>query len=626
MLDFAWSRALALTLGAPVSPEVLAGVSKREMPHWRKALALLLAGLLLTPAAAAEPMHGIAMHGAPKYPSGFPHFSYVNPSAPKGGRLVLGTLGTFDSLNPFIIKGVTPGNLREYVYESLMARGSDEPFTLYGLIAESVEVPEDRSSISFHLRQQARFSDGAPITPEDVLFSHAVLKEKGWPYHRSHYSKVTRAEKIGPHSVRFTFAAAGDREIPLILALMPILPRHKLDAETFDRTTLEPPLGSGPYLVTRVDVGRSLTYRRNPDWWARDLPVSRGRFNFDEIRLEYFRDAASLFEAFKAGEIDVRPEDEPGRWIEGYNFPAATDGRVVKREFDTRLPSGMPALVFNTRRPIFQDDRVRRAFILLFDAEWINRSLFNGVYERTQSFFERSELSSHGRPADARERALLAPFAQYVKPEVLEGSFRLPATDGSGENRASLQAAHKLLTEAGYELKGGRLVKGGVPLAFEFLAQTRQQERLILSYARTLERLGIALRIRVVDTPQYWSRLKSFDFDMLQWTWSASLSPGNEQINRWSSKAADVEGSLNYPGVKNRAADAMIEALLGATTAEDFTAAVRAFDRVLMSGDYVVPLFYLPKVWVAHWSHLRFPPTQPLGGFDLDTWWSDGTR
>ena len=537
-----------------------------------------------------------------------------------------GTLGTFDSLNPFIIKGVTPGNLREYVYESLMARGSDEPFTLYGLIAESVEVPEDRSSISFHLRQQARFSDGAPITPEDVLFSHAVLKEKGWPYHRSHYSKVTRAEKIGPHSVRFTFAAAGDREIPLILALMPILPRHKLDAETFDRTTLEPPLGSGPYLVTRVDVGRSLTYRRNPDWWARDLPVSRGRFNFDEIRLEYFRDAASLFEAFKAGEIDVRPEDEPGRWIEGYNFLAATDGRVVKREFDTRLPSGMPALVFNTRRPIFQDDRVRRAFILLFDAEWINRSLFNGVYERTQSFFERSELSSHGRPADARERALLAPFAQYVKPEVLEGSFRLPATDGSGENRASLQAAHKLLTEAGYELKGGRLAKGGVPLAFEFLAQTRQQERLILSYARTLERLGIALRIRVVDTPQYWSRLKSFDFDMLQWTWSASLSPGNEQINRWSSKAADIEGSLNYPGAKNPAADAMIEALLGATTAEDFIAAVRAFDRVLMSGDYVVPLFYLPKVWVAHWSHLRFPPTQPLGGFDLDTWWSDGTK
>jgi peptide/nickel transport system substrate-binding protein len=596
------------------------------MPHWRTALALLLACLLLTPSARAEPVHGIAMHGVPKLAAGFAHFPYVNPSAPKGGRLVLGALGTYDSLNPFIIKGVTPGNLRDYVYESLMARGADEPFTLYGLIAESVELPENRSSITFHLRVEARFSDGAPITPEDVLFSHAILKEKGWPYHRSHYGKVASAEKISPRSVRFTFATAGDREIPLILALMPILPRHKLDSETFDRTTLEPPLGSGPYVVARVDAGRSLTYRRNPDWWARDLPVARGRFNFDEVRLEFFRDAASLFEAFKAGEIDVRPEDEPGRWIEGYNFPAVADGRVIKREFDTRLPSGMPALVFNTRRPMFADARVRRAFILLFDAEWINRNLFNGVYQRTQSFFERSELSSHGRPADAGERTLLAPFAQYVKPEVLEGSFRLPVTDGSGENRASLQAAHKLLTEAGYELKSGRLVKGGVPLAFEFLAQTRQQERLLLSYARTLERLGIALRIRQVDTPQYWSRLKTFDFDMLQWTWSASLSPGNEQINRWSSRAADIEGALNYPGVKNPAADAMIEALLQATSAEDFTTAVRAFDRVLMSGDYVVPLFYLPKVWVAHWSHLRYPPTQPLGGFDLDTWWSDGTR
>jgi peptide/nickel transport system substrate-binding protein len=404
---------------------------------------------------------------------------------------------------------------------------------------------------------------------------------------------------------------------------MPILPRHKIDAEAFEQTTLEPPVGSGPYVVARVDAGRSLTYRRNPDWWARDLPVARGRFNFDEIRVEYFRDSASLFEAFKAGEIDVRPEDEPGRWTEAYNFPAVADGRVLKREFDTQLPSGMSALVFNTRRPIFTDARVRRAFILLFDAEWINRSLFNGAYKRTQSFFERSELSSNGRPADARERALLAPFVQYVKPEVLDGSFRLPVTDGSGDNRASLQAAHKLLLEAGYEPKGGRLVKDGQPLTLEFLAQTRQQERLALSYARTLERLGITLRIRQVDTPQYWSRLKNFDFDMIQWNWSASLSPGNEQINRWGSAAADIEGSLNYPGVKNPAADAMIEALLQASTAEDFASAVRAFDRVLMSGDYVIPLFFLPKIWVAYWNRLRYPEVKPLAGFDLDTWWSE---
>ena len=592
------------------------------MPHSRSAAALLLVCLLLGPAVAAEPVHGIAMHGAPKHPPGFQHFPYVNPTAPKGGRLVLGALGTFDSLNAFIIRGVTPGNIREYVYESLMTRGGEEPFTLYGLIAESVELPEDRSSVTFHLRAEARFSDGGPVTPEDVLFSHAVLKEKGWPYHRSHYGKVVDAAKVGPRGVRFTFASAGDREIPLILGLMPILPRHKVDAETFERTTLEPPIGSGPYVIAKVDAGRSITYRRNPDWWGRDLPVSRGRFNFEEIRIEYFRDASSLFEAFKAGEIDVRPEDDPARWIEGYGFAAAQDGRIVKRELTTHLPSGMSALVFNTRRPMFEDARVRRAFILLFDAEWINRSLFDGAYKRTQSFFERSELSSHGRPADARERALLAPFAQYVKPEVLDGSASLPATDGSGDSRVNLRAASQLLAQAGYEPKGGRLVKGGVPLAFEFLAQTRQQERVMLSYGRTLQRLGIELSIRQVDTAQYWARLKTFDFDMIQWTWGASLSPGNEQINRWSSAAATTEGSLNYPGVMNPAADATIEALLQARLAEDFTAAVRAFDRVLISGDYVIPLYHLPKVWVAHRSRLHYPATLPLGGFDLDTWWS----
>ena len=592
------------------------------MAHWRRSLALLAACLAGVVPARAEPVHAIAMHGVPKHAAGFQNFPYVNPDAPKGGRLVLGTLGTFDSLNPFIIKGVTPANLRDYVYESLMTRGGDEPFTLYGLIAESVDLPEDRSAITFNLRPEARFSDGTPVTPDDVLFSHAVLKEKGWPYHRSHYGKVALAEKVGPRSVRFTFSEPGDREIPLILGLMPILPRHRLDAETFDRTTLEPPIGSGPYIVAAVDAGRSVTYRRNPDWWARNLPVARGRFNFAEIRQEFFRDASSLFEAFKAGEVDVRVEDDPSRWVEGYNFPAAADGRVLKREFATRLPSGMQALVFNTRRPLFQDARVRRAFILMFDGEWINRSLFDGAYSRTQSYFERSELSSHGRPADATERALLAPYANLVKPEVMEGTFSQPATDGTGENRVSMQAAHRLLTEAGWKLESSRLVKDGVPMTLEFLAQTRQQERLVLSYARNLERLGIGLRIRQVDTPQYWSRLKSFDFDMIQWTWSASLSPGNEQINRWSSKAADIEGSLNYPGVKNPAADAMIDALLAARSAQDFTSAVRAFDRVLISGDYAIPLFFLPKVWVAHWSRLRYPQVHPLGGYDLDTWWS----
>jgi peptide/nickel transport system substrate-binding protein len=578
--------------------------------------------LLVPSAAAGEATNGIAMHGAPKHAAGFTHFPYVNPDAPKGGRLIQGVQGTFDSLNPLIIRGVAPPNLRDYVFESLLTRSGDEPFTLYGLIAESIEVPEDRSSITFNLRPAARFSDGVPITPEDVLFSHEVLKEKGWPYHRSHYAKVATAEKTGPHSVRFSFASAGDREMPLILGLMPVLPRHKYTLDTFERTSLEPPIGSGPYLVDKIDPGRSITYKRNPDWWGRDLPVTRGRFNFDEIRLEYFRDVSSLFEAFKAGEIDVRPEDDPGRWIEGYRFGAANEGRVVKSELPTELPSGMSALAFNTRRAPFDDQRVRRAFILLFDAEWINRSLFNGAFRRTQSFFERSYLSSNGRPADARERALLTPFPGAVKPEVMDGTYRLPQTSGSGDDRANLQAAFRLLQQAGYQTKDGQLVKNGAPLRFEFLAANRQQERLLLSYARTLERLGITASIRQVDAAQYFARLKSYDFDMIQWNWSASLSPGNEQINRWNSKAADIEGSLNYPGVKNPAADAMIEALLQATSEEDFTAAVRAFDRVLMSGDYVIPLFHLPAIWVAYWSQLKRPATLPLAGFDIDTWWS----
>ncbi len=537
--------------------------------------------------------------------------------------MVLGVLGGFDSLNPFIIRGVSASGLRNYLFESLLARSGDEPFTLYGLIAESIEVPPDRGAITFHLRPEARFADGRPITPEDVIFSHRILKEKGWPYHRFHYGKVAHAEKIGDRSVRFTFSGAGDREAPMLLGLMPVLPSHALTPETFERTTMKPPLGSGPYLVDRVDAGRSITYRRDPDWWGRELPVNRGRFNFDEIRVEYFRDASSLLEAFKAGEIDVRVEEDPGRWIEGYRFGAVTDGQVIKRELVTELPSGMSAIALNIRRPGLRDPRVRRALIHAFDGEWINRSLYSGLFKRTQSYFERSYLSSHAKRADARERQLLAPFADLVKPEVLEGTYRLPTTDGRSDNRVNLEIAYRLLGNAGYSLKKGKLLKGGSRLSFEFLAQTRAQERLMLSYAQTLARLGVDLRVRHVDSAQFNARLKNFDFDMVMWNWTASLSPGNEQVNRWSSSAATVDGSLNLVGVRNPAADTMIEALLKAETELDFVAAVRALDRVLMSGDYVIPLFHLPTAWVAHWRHLKFPETLPLSGYDLDTWWSE---
>lgn len=600
---------------------------------WQLSLCAWVLLLLFSTTAtrAGELSHGIAMHGTPALPADFTSFPYVDPAAPKGGRLSLGALGTFDSLNPHIVRGVTPPYLREFVYESLLARSNAEPFSLYGWVAQRIEVAADRSAITFHIDPRARFSDGAPVTADDVLFSHALLKERGWPYHRGHYGKVEKAEKLGPLSARFTFAplkdAEGrdsiDREMPLILGLMPVLPRHRISPETFEQTSLEPPIGSGPYRVAQVDAGRSVTYVRNPDWWARDLPIARGRFNFDQIRLEMFRDVSSLFEAFKAGEVDIRPEDDPSRWIGGYGFQAVTDGRVLKREFKTELPSGMTALVMNARRPLFADARVRRAFILMFDADWINRSLFNGAFKRTTSFFDRSRLASTGKAADAREQALLAPFPGAVRPEILEGTWTPPRNTGTGEDRASLQAAFRLLQEAGFTQASGKLVdRGGKPVTVEFLAANRHQERVMLAYVRTLDRLGITATVRQVDSAQYFARLNSREYDLIQWNWSASLSPGNEQVNRWSSRAADIPGSLNYAGVRSTAVDAMIEAMLNATSQENFVSAVRALDRVLLSGDHVIPLFHLPAVWIAHWDHVRPPDRLSLSGYDLDTWWS----
>ena len=606
-------------------------VTRRAMHRLSHPLRLAFAAMAFTcltaAGTAAEPAHGIAMHGAPQLQPGFTHFSNVNPVAPKGGRLTLGQLGSFDSLNPLIIKGVSAVGVREYVYEALMVRGPDEPFSLYGHIAQTIDVPADRRSVTFELNPQARFSDGHPITPEDVVFSWSLLKEKGQPFHRSYYKNVASADITGPRSVMFTFAE-DNREMPLIMGLMPVLPKHLISTDTFERTGFEPPVGSGPYLVSEVDAGKRVTFRRNPDWWARDLPSARGRYNFDEIRYEYFRDTTSMFEAFKTGALDLREEDSPDRWATGYDFPAATDGRVTKHAFDIGTPAGMSGFALNTRRPPFADQRVRRALILLFDFEWINRSLYHSLYTRTGSFFERSVLSSYGRPADARERELLAPFPAAVTPSILDGSWHLPQSDGSGFNREQARIAVGLLREAGYTLRDGRMVeaKSGRPFAFEALARSRGQERLMLAYAETLKKVGIALTIRQVDDAQYWLRLKTFDFDMIQWNWSASLSPGNEQVNRWSSAAADIQGSLNYPGVKNAAADAMMDALLQAESRENFEAAVRAFDRVLLSGNYVIPTFHLKQQWVATWPTVALPDTTALTGYSIDTWWHSGKQ
>lgn len=591
-------------------------------------LRLLTASLVMMLACPARGLaegaaHGIAMHGAPALRPDFDHLPHANPEAPKGGRLVLGQLGAFDSLNPMIVKGQAAFGLRDYVYESLLARSHSEPFTLYASLAERIEVPDDRSSIVFHLDRRARFADGKPVSPDDVVFSWRLLKEKGLPFMRAHYRSAARAEITGERAVRFVFDGSGNREAPLLVALMPILPRHLIDPDAFDRTTLEPPIGSGPYRVASLEAGRTITYQRRDDWWAASLPVNRGRYNFDEVRIDYFRDASVMLEAFKAGQIHLRPEEDPSRWAESYRFAAVTEGRVVKAEFPIAVPAGMTALAMNTRRASFTDQRVRQALILIFDFEWINRSLYHGAYTRTQSFFERSALSSSSRPADRLERALLAPFPEAVKSEVLAGTYRYPVSDGSGHNRANLSAAVKLLTAAGYRLEGGRLVgRDGRQMTIEILASSRAQERLLLTYVAALGKLGIAARVRQVDSSQYQERLKTFDFDMIQTTWPASLSPGNEQVNRWGSAAAGIERSLNYPGVRNPAVDAMIDALLRARERDDFEAAVRALDRVLLSGDYVIPLFHLKQQWVAHWSHLKYPQKTSLYGYLIDTWWS----
>jgi peptide/nickel transport system substrate-binding protein len=586
---------------------------------------LLVLGLLLPGGLRAEPQTGLAMHGVTQEQPGFTHFPYADPEAPKGGFFRFAKQGSFDSLNPLIVKGVSADGVREYVYESLMARAYDEPFTLYGLIAETVETPADRAWIEFTLNSEAKFSDGMPVSVDDVIFSHAVLRDRGRPNHRSYYKKVSKVEKTGPRSVRFTFDGSGDREMPLIMGLMPVLPSHLFTPESFETTTLESPVGSGPYVIEKVDPGKSITFKRDADYWGRDLPVNRGLYNFDKIRIDYFRDAGSMFEAFKSGLVLLRNEDDPTRWTEGYDFPALRDGRVVKEALPVETPAGMSALVFNTRRPLFADPKVRQALITLFDFEWVNRTLYHGQYARTESFFARSELSSHGRPADATERALLVPFVDAVKPSIMDGSFSFPVSDGTGQNREGRVKALKLLADAGYELRNGRLidVETGEPFRFEILAATRAQERLLLTYARALKPVGIDARIRQVDSAQYQRRKQTYDFDMVQYFWPASLSPGNEQSFRWGSAAAKTEGSYNYAGVESEAVDAMIEALLAAENREDFVSAVRALDRVLLSGDYVVPLFYLPRQWVAYWRSLQRPHDVPLYGYQIDTWWHD---
>ncbi len=574
-------------------------------------------------AGAGGPATAIAMHGEPALPQGFAHFPYAEPNAPKGGRLSLGVLGTFESLNPYNVKALsTAQGLIGNVYQSLMMRSDDEPFTLYGLIAQSVETNAARDSVVFRLDPAARFSDGSPITSADVLFTFNLLKAKGRPQQREAFGLVKAADAPDPHTVHFDLAGADDRELPLTLAIMPVLSAARTDAAHFEDQTLQIPLGSGPYRVAEVDPGQRVVLKRDPDYWAKDRPVAKGLYNFDEIRFDYFRDPTAMFEAFKAGLIDFRVEDDATRWRWEYGFPALRDGRAMRAAVPNGLPKGVSGFAFNTRRPIFADVRVREALASMFDFEWINANLYAGAYRRSQGFFDDSELSSIGRPASARETALLAPFPGAARADVMAGVWRAPVSDGSGRDRAVAREAIEKLEQAGYQSRDGRLVgRDGAPFAFEITVATREQQRLALAYARNLARIGVDARVRLVDDAQFQHRRTRFDFDMMPGTWTASPSPGNEQRGRWSSAAADAEGAYNLAGTASPAIDAMIAAVLAADSREDFVAAARALDRVLISGFYIVPFYYAPEDWIAWSAKLGRPPTTPLFGVDLAAWW-----
>ncbi len=509
------------------------------------------------------------------------------------------------------------------IVQPLMMRSLDEPFTLYGLVAETIETAPDRSWVEFRLNPAARFADGKPVTAEDIRFTFELLRDKGRPVQRSAYRRVKEVTLPAERTIRFTFAEP-DGELPLLLALMPALAKHDVKVDSFEQPSFRPPLGSGPYALAEIDPGKSFTLRRRADFWGKDLPILRGHFNFDEIRVDFYRDSNALFEAFKVGLVDVRFETDPGKWLEGYGFQAARDGQIVKDPIRFEAPRGMTGIVFNTRRPQLADPKVREALTELLDFEWLNRNLHQGAYTRQQSFFDQSELASTGRPADERERKLLEPFLADIRPDILAGTWRPPRSDGSGRDRQRMQAALTLLREAGYRVVEGRVVDPkGAPLTLELLALSKEQERVGLAFADALKPLGIGLSVRFVDSSLYWRRLRTFDFDTMIWTYSVSASPGTEQPNRFSSAAASREASLNYAGVRSPAVDAMLDALRRARSREEFVAAVRALDRALLSGHYVLPLYFAPERWMARQARLKRPERAPRFDLNFETWWRE---
>ncbi len=579
--------------------------------------------LLGTGATAAVATYGLSLFGDLKYGPGFTHFDYANPDAPKGGTMRLSAIGTFDTLNPFVIKGVPAAGIRQ-IFDTLSTASEDEPASEYGLVAGSIEKAPDKSSVLYTLRPEAKFHDGTPMTPEDVVWTFETLRAKGQPMYRSYYGDVAKVEKEGERGVRFVFKTTQNRELPQIIGQMPVLSKKYWSGRDFEKTTLDPPLGSGPYKIEKLDPGRSITYRRVPDYWAANLPVDKGRFNVDTIRYDYYRDATVALEAFKAGQYDLRLENSSKDWATGYDGPALRAGSIKKEAVPNQLPSGMQGFGYNLRRPIFQDPRVREALAYAFDFEWSNKSLFYGAYTRTRSYFDNSELAATGVPK-GEELKILEPFRGQLPDAVFTTEYDPPKYDGSGNIRKGLRKALKLLKEAGWSFKDEKLVndKTGQPFEFEILLDNPQFERIVLPFADNLKRMGITARVRTVDTAQYQRRMETFDFDMTVVLFGESLSPGNEQREYFGSKAADQQGSGNLLGVKSKVVDQLIEELIEAPDRASLVAHTRALDRVLQYGYYVVPNYHLSAFRVAYWNKFRRPATSPKYALGLDTWWVD---
>ena len=570
----------------------------------------------------AEKMHGIAMHGAPKYDSNFTYLSYINPNAPKGGKLKFGVYGSFDNLNRVAFKGSKAAGLG-YINDTLMRRVWDEAFTLYGLIAEYAEMPEDRSSITFFINPKAQFHDGSPITRNDVLFSLETFQTKGTPNQKKTYGKVIETEMIGENGIKMNFVNNEDKELPLIIAgFLPIIPKKYYEKIDVTKTFLDIPLGSGPYTIDEIDPGRKIIYSRVKDYWAKDLPVNKGQYNFDILQYDYYKDSNVLLEAFKVGDYDYRREYNAQRWQTNYDFPAVDRGDVVLKEMKNDRPTGMNALVMNSRKEIFSNPRVREALSYAYDHEWINKILYNNAYTRTDSYFDNSPLASSDLPTK-EELLLLEPWKDQLPNEIFNKIYKPPISDGSGMPRDNLRIAKKILEEEGWKIENGKLTKDNKEFIFEFLIVSPSVERIALAFQKTLETLGITMNIRTVDSSQYQARMLNYDFDMIKNTWRVSLSPGNEQQFYWGSEVGKNEGSKNYAGVNSPVVDFLIEKLIGAKTRDELTTTIHALDRVLLWGHYVIPLYHSGIDRIAYWDFLEYPKNIPLYGIVIESWWAN---